>query len=403
MNMRTVSRLALTGAMMMGLSGGCIGVEYSKIDTGAEEPVTYGSLELSQSGISFGQALVNQTVTETLLVTNVGEATLELLSNSLTDGNGVFNLETATTFPASLEAGEEIVLTLTFLPTSVANYSGTFELEAADSSIGTVSVPLTGEGVTSFDTGNGGDDTGNSGGSSSEGSVSVSPSALTYGTVDLGSSSTLTLEITNTGTDNFLLSDFTTSDSQLEYSVDYGLPYVVEPGATKEVDIIYSPTSETAISATVTIDTDDADITIPVTGDCEDLCDVCTPLISVSTGGSSAYSIDDFAGLAMAGFNEDTRTITVQNVGDGEEDLKITDVYVNNDAIFTGGTFTENYSGTSTLGTYDSMTFNVTFTVTDTTIEGPDTTSDTNVLHIISNDPYQADYQIQLSGIGIGL
>ena len=126
MNMRTVSRLALTGAMMMGLTGGCVGVEYSKIDTGAEEPVTYGSLELSQSGISFGQALVNQTVTETLLVTNVGEATLELLSNTLSDGNGVFNLDTATTFPASLEAGEEIVLTMTFPPTSVANFSGTF-------------------------------------------------------------------------------------------------------------------------------------------------------------------------------------------------------------------------------------------------------------------------------------
>ena len=398
MKTRTLSRLAFAGVIMLGLAGGCVGIEYTKTDTG-DAPVTYGSLELSQSGVSFGQALVEQTVSETLLVTNVGETTIELASTTLTDGNNVFTLDSATTFPASIDAGGEVALTLSFTPTSVATYSGTFDLEVSDTSIGTISVPLTGEGVTSFDSGN--PDTG-SGSHSTEGNVSVSPAALTFGTVDLGSSSTITLEITNTGTDNFLLSDFVTSDSQLEYSVDYGLPYVVEPGATKDVDISYVPTSETTLSATVTIDTDDADVEIPVTGDCEDLCDVCTPLISVSTGGSSAYAIDDFSGIAMAGFNEDTRTITIQNVGDGEDPLEVTDVYVYNDSLFTGGTFTENYSGTSTLDTYDSTTFNVTFTVTDTTVEYADATTDTNVLHIISNDPYQPDYQIQLSGIGIG-
>jgi hypothetical protein len=398
MNTRTLSRLALTGVILLGLTGGCVGIEYSKTDTG-DEPVSYGSLELSQSGISFGQALVDQTVSETLIVTNVGESAVELLSTTLTDGNNVYTLDGATTFPASIDASGELVLTLSFAPTSVATYSGTFDIETSDESIGAISIPLTGEGVSSFDSGD--PDTG-SGGHSTEGNVSVSPAALTYGTVDLGSSSTITLEITNTGTDNFLLSDFVTSDSQLDYSVDFGLPYVVEPGATKDVDITYTPTSETTLSATVTIDTDDADVEIPITGDCEDLCDVCTPLINVSTGGSSAYTIDDFSGIAMAGFNEDTRSITIQNVGDGEDPLVVTDVYVYNDSLFLGGTFTEDYSGTSTLDTYDSTTFNITFTVTDTTVEYADATTDTNVLHIISNDPYQADYQIQLSGIGLG-
>jgi hypothetical protein len=139
-------------------------------------------------------------------------------------------------------------------------------------------------------------------------------------------------------------------------------------------------------------------LAISLQGDGVDLCDICSPLIEVETGGDP-YTIDDFFSVSALNL-ADERTVTIENVGD--EDLVVSNVSVTNDPIFTCGEFSvSGWGSAETLRPSDTTSFTIAYLASGTCVEAANAGMDWNILHILSNDPSQGDWMIELGGAGI--
>ena len=74
-------------------------------------------------------------------------------------------------------------------------------------------------------------------------------------------------------------------------------------------------------------------------------------------------------------------------------ELDISDMYLSNDGQ--GGDFSVNFSPV-VLGPWETTAATVSFVCPELCFEYPNAFSDTNILHIISNDPSESDHQIEL-------
>ena len=79
----------------------------------------------------------------------------------------------------------------------------------------------------------------------------------------------------------------------------------------------------------------------------------------------------------------------------------VSDVYVNNDAFAPCGEFSVSGFSASTLAPGASTRFYITLRVSEVCLEVPNPGFDMNVVHILSNDPSQPDYVIEVGGAGL--
>lgn len=104
------------------------------------------AIGLSTSSMQFGDVAVGTAVTKSVTVTSTGNVPVTIKSDS-TSGAG-FSVSGGS-FPASLKAGEAVVLTVHFNPTAAGSATGMLSIA---SSAGTGAVSLTGNGTTSTPT-----------------------------------------------------------------------------------------------------------------------------------------------------------------------------------------------------------------------------------------------------------
>jgi len=348
------------------------------------EPVTYGSLELSGSTVDFGYVDVGSWGDETLVLSNTGDDPIELLNATL--GNPVFSIDAVT---GTIDGGGELVLTLTFEPSSSTDYTDSLALETDDPDAGVVYVDVVGTAVPQDDTGNG------DGGSY----LDVSWVSHDFGEVDIKKGDSVALTLTNTGDEALLVTDFVASDDSIVgWGEEFTLPYVIDVGSTKDVTVTFTPTEEKTYNETLTVTSDannDAAVDLSIVGSGFHGCDICGPLISVDTGSTDAYSISDFFVLVTDWGNTDTRSIEIWNEGD--EDLVVTSVDVENDTLQTDCYYSvKGFSGSKTITPWAYDTIDVTYTANATCV------IDSGTLTIESNDLYEPVYQISLLGSAFG-
>lgn len=390
------------------LLSACVGLQRTtptKDDTGApaDSGITVGELSIDVSEVDFGDVSIGMSADRSVTLTNTAGDIARLAA--VLDGDGGFTLsDTSITVPGDGTS----VLTLGFEPDFAGDYAATLTLSPIDGT-DPIAVPVSGHGVDPDDTGsgNGGDNGGDSGGetggdnggSTTDADITVSPTSHDYGTLDLGDTANTTFTVRNDGVADLLVSDLRSSDGA--FTVTGGtlaLPQVLSPGSSKTVQVTFSPSAVRAYNGTLSVISDDPDegtTAITLTGEGADMCDICAPLIVVDTGGDP-YSVTDF--ISVLG-STDTRSWTIINEGD--QDLQVTDVYVNNDAFAPCGEFSTPAFSPTTLSPGSRTRFNISYRATDVCIEVPNPSFDMNVLHILSNDPSQGDYVVELGGGGI--
>jgi len=117
-------------------------------------------------------------------------------------------------------------------------------------------------------------------------------------------------------------------------------------------------------------------------------------LIDVVTSDGTSRSLDMYA------YCTTTASVTVQNAGSAT--LNLNAVNVINDVVPCG-----HFSATSPTGSIApgaSRSITVTYTVIGTgCVDAVDLFDDWNTLHIVTNDPYDPDYVVELNGAGICL
>lgn len=218
----------ITMAAVLTLSG-CNMMQSSKSSTnngtGSQATTHVG---LSASSLSFGSVTVGSTKTMHLSLTNSTDAGGANVTVSQIKATGT-GFSTTNTSSVDLAPGQSTDIAVSFKPTSAGSASGTLTIDVIGAS-DPATVPLDGSGTSTTSTGQ----------------LAVTPTQLSFGSVNVGSSKNLT------GTIQATNSDVTVSSAAWNgagYSVSgITFPLTVKSGTSKSFTVTFAPQSAGAVT-----------------------------------------------------------------------------------------------------------------------------------------------------------
>ena len=197
---------------------------------------TGSQITLNPIAVGFGsQTLGTTSVAQSVAISNTGTSSVTLTGYKLSSTSFVF----ASTPPAplSLQPGETTHLSVSFTPNTAGNMSGTVTV-SSNASSGSNTIALSGTG----------------GSSTSSPQLSVSPTSVAFGSINVGAtSSTQVVTLKNTGAAALSLSAITASPSSFAIVSKPSLPATLAPGGTTQVLLSLTPTAAGTISGTLTV------------------------------------------------------------------------------------------------------------------------------------------------------
>src|SRR4029077_1297347 len=189
---------------------------------------TAGSLSVGAPTLKFGSVPVgsSQTLSETL--TNSGGSSVTISQATATGAYGVSGLG----LPATLAAGQSTSFSVKFTPTTGGSASGNL-LITSNASNPSLSVPLSGLGVTS-------------------GSLTATPPSLSFGSVQVGSSQTLSETLTNSGGSSVTVTQANVTGAGFSIT-GLTLPLTLSPGQSFTFGAVFTPTSGGSASGNIAV------------------------------------------------------------------------------------------------------------------------------------------------------
>jgi hypothetical protein len=189
------------------------------------------NMQLSSSSISFGNEVVGGSLSQVLIISNTGTATLSISQVSET---GSSFSTSGFSLPLTVVAGQQVTITLAFQPAAAGALSGNLSI-VSNAPNSPTSVALTGTGISATHT------------------LSISPTSLNFGNVTTGTSSaSQTVTVTNTGNSNVAISQISVSGS--EYSVSGGsTPVTLAPSQKLTLSVQFNVTTAGSASNSISI------------------------------------------------------------------------------------------------------------------------------------------------------
>jgi len=315
--------------------------------------VTVGKLAPSPSSIAFGNIAVGANQTSTVTLLNSGG--VDLVINQATLSGAGFSMSNLA-LPLTLHAGTSTSATITFAPTGVANFSGSVTFTTASNQVNsTVVLSFTGAGVAA-------------------GTLSPSASSEAFGSVQVGSNSSLSETLTNTGGVTVTISQAAASGAGFSVTGPT-LPATLAANQSATFTATFAPASAGAASGTVSIvsNASNSPLSIPLTG------------TGLAAGALTANPSSASFGSVTIG-NHQTVPVVVTNTGG--ESVAITS------AAATGSGFS--FTGPSlpiTLTAGQGATFDAVFT--------PSAAGAASGTLTISSNASNATLSVPLSGTGV--
>jgi hypothetical protein len=355
-----------------------------------------GDVQVSPSVLDFGAVQPDSSATLEVTLTNLGSSDAEL-SSAYLEGDTAFSVTTSA--PEGITPGAEAVVTVSFTPTVEQDYIGTLNiLLAGEPDIAVMDI----SGIGSFDASSDTGDTDTT--PSGTGELTLSNDVVDFGKVPIGTTAARSVEVTNTGGEDILISDVTSTIAVV--SGDLGVPLLLSPGESEDLLIQYAPTQETEIVATLTIESDapGASPTVTVTGIGYEACEICEPRLMVTTGGSDSYTMDQFNATTLN--NPDEQTMTLNNTGDMDLVVTAIDIVNDNDTpskVFCGRDGNYNLGSVSlplTIPAFGAASVPVRYRYSGSSLLCGEYSFDSavNVLTITSNSATGSTYSISLGG-----
>ena len=240
--------------------------------------VSQGQLTASPSALNLGSVQVGSTQSQSLTLTNATTSTVNI-SQVAASGTG-FNVS-GVALPLAIAAGQTQSFSVSFSPTAAGNASGNVNIVSDAAANPSINVALTAVGVT-------------------PGSLTSNPSALSFSTVQVGSSQTLGASITNSGGSSVSVSSAAVSGTGFTLS-GIALPITLSPGQSKNFSVTFKPQSsgaakgQIAVSSTAT----NSNLGIALTGDA----------VMAGTLGASAATVS-FGSVPVGSSQSQPETVT---------------------------------------------------------------------------------------------
>ena len=207
---------------------------------------TLGKLSPSPSSVAFGNIAVGANLTSAVTLLNSGETSLTITSATMSGaGFSMSNLA----LPLTLNPGTSTSATITFAPTGAGSFSGsvTFAVTAHQLNNNVV-LNLSGTGVTA-------------------GTLTPNASSLAFGSVQVGSNSSLSEILTNTGGSTVTISQATTNGAGFSVSGP-PLPVTVASNQSVTFTATFVPASAGAASGALSIvsGASNSPLSVPLSG-----------------------------------------------------------------------------------------------------------------------------------------
>jgi hypothetical protein len=195
-------------------------------------PAPAPGIQVSSTSLNFGNAVVGSTLSQVLIITNTGTATLRI--TQVTETGSAFFSVSGFSLPLNVNAGQQTTITVAFLPTSVGAVSGNIAI-VSNAPTSPTSVGLSGTGIAATRT------------------LNISPTSLSFGNITTGTSSApQTVTITNTGNSNVTISQISVSGAG--YSITGGgAPVTLSPSQTLTLTASFSPTVIGSVNGSISI------------------------------------------------------------------------------------------------------------------------------------------------------
>jgi hypothetical protein len=190
---------------------------------------TSGVLAVAPASRSFGNVQVGTSQSQAATLTNSGGTSLTI-SQAKATGAG-FSLSGLTT-PLTLAAGQSANFNVVFAPQATGSVTGNIAI-LSDASNPTLNLPLSGTGV-------------------SAGSLAANPSSHSFGNVQIGSNSTFSETLTNSGGTSVTISQATATGAGFSVS-GLSLPVTLTAGQSKTFSVVFAPSSAGSVSGNLAI------------------------------------------------------------------------------------------------------------------------------------------------------
>jgi len=314
-------------------------------------------LSSSPSSLNFGSVSVNTTGTATVTLTNGGHQGVTILRASATLPQFAV---AGPSLPLTVAAGESVTFQVTFRPDSAKTFAGSLSFNVDRTSGGMKTVTVTGTGIPTTAP------------SSPTYLLSPSTSTVSFGNVNVGSSSNQTVKFTNVGNSTVNISQVNTAGLGFSTS-GITLPLNLAAGQSASLNLAFTPATAGSATGSVSVvsnaSNSPATITLSGAG--------VQPQISVVPGSVSFGSVTDGT--------TNTQTVMVSNPG--STNLSVSQATVSGTGFGVSGPGLP-----LTLAPGKSAAFTVSF--------GPTTTSSsTGSVALVSNAP-TSPTKVALSGTG---
>lgn len=184
----------------------------------------------SPTSVSFGSVITGNSNSQTVTLTNGGNASLTITQANVT-GTGFSS--NGLSLPKTIAAGGNTTFNVVFAPTTAGSASGSVSL-VSNAPNSPLAIPLTGTGTASTAT------------------LTATPSSLAFGNVNVNSSSPLTTTLKNTGNSNVTISSVTYPAGGFSGSgVTAGL--ILTPNQTAVLTVTFAPTTSGAAGGNISI------------------------------------------------------------------------------------------------------------------------------------------------------
>ena len=231
---------SVTGNLAITSSAGNSTLNVPLIGTG----ITPGQLTSTLASLGFGSVTTGSSGSLTETLTNSG-GTSVTISAASTTGSG-FSVS-GLTLPATLTAGQSVSFNTMFSPTAGGAVTGNLAI-TSNAANSTLNVPLIGTGIT-------------------PGQLTSTPTSIGFGSVNTGSSASLTETLTNSGGTSVTISAASTTGSGFSLS-GLTLPATLTAGQSVSFNTMFSPTAGGSVTGNLAITSNAANSTlnVPLTG-----------------------------------------------------------------------------------------------------------------------------------------
>ena len=250
-------------------------------------------LKVSPSSLSFGDVVVGESKTLTLIVSNIGNA--EMVISGISPSQSVY---TRSNFSSSVAAGGSQQVSVTFKPSAIQSYPAELTISTNG---GNITVPLSGSGI-----------------KVPAPELKVTPASLSFGDVLVGESKALTLTISNTGNAEMVINSISPSESVFTRS---SFSANVAAGGSQQVSVTFKPSAIQSYAAELTITTNGGTVIVPLSGK-----GTKAPAPELKVEPTSLSFGDVFIG------NYSTRTFTISNTGNAA--LTISEIKMTEKAFY---------------------------------------------------------------------